>query len=56
MQSLSIVAALFFYYSQGNKVIENNALVVLTLMMVESKSNDIGIMAKVIINLRDNKK
>ena len=44
----------FLFNSQLNKVIENNALLVLTLMMVESKSKGIGLMAKVNINLRNN--
>lgn len=43
-------------YHQGNKVIDDNALVALTLMIAESKSDDKDMMVKVIINLINNKK
>lgn len=43
-------------YYQGKKVIDDNALVALTLMIAESKSEDKDMMVKVIINLINNKK
>lgn len=43
-------------YHQGNKVIDDNALVALTLMIAESKSDDKDMMVKVIINLINNRK
>lgn len=42
-------------YHDGKKVIDDNALVALTLMVAESKSNDKDMMVKVIINLINNK-
>lgn len=42
-------------YYEGRKVIDDNALVALTLMIVESKSDDKDMMVKVIINLMNNK-
>lgn len=42
-------------YHQGKKVIDDNALVALTLMIAESKSDDKDMMVKVIINLINNK-
>lgn len=42
-------------YHEGRKVIDDNALVALTLMIAESKSNDKDMMVKVIINLINNK-
>ncbi|WP_264565139.1 RhuM family protein [Flavobacterium sp. N3904] len=43
-------------YHKGNKVIDDNALVALTLMIAESKSDDKDMMVKVVINLINNKK
>ncbi|MBA3704369.1 MAG: virulence protein RhuM/Fic/DOC family protein [Bacteroidetes bacterium] len=43
-------------YHHGNKVIDDNALVALTLMIAESKSDDKDMMVKVIINLINHKK
>jgi prophage maintenance system killer protein len=43
-------------YHEGNKVIDDNALVALTLMIAESKSDDKDMMVKVIINLIHNRK
>jgi len=43
-------------YHQGNKVIDDNALVALTLMIAESKSDDKDMMVKVIINLINNRR
>lgn len=43
-------------YCQGNKVIDDNALVALTLMIAESKSDDKDMMVKVVINLLNNRK
>ena len=43
-------------YHQESKVIDDNALVALTLMIAESKSDDKDMMVKVIINLINNKK
>lgn len=43
-------------YYQGNKVIDDNALVALTLMIAESKSDDKDMMVKVVINLINNRK
>ncbi|MDO9184806.1 MAG: RhuM family protein [Bacteroidia bacterium] len=43
-------------YHQGKKVIDDNALVALTLMIAESKSDDKDMMIKVITNLINNKK
>jgi len=43
-------------YHQGKKVIDDNALVALTLMIAESKSDDKDMMVKVITNLINNKK
>ncbi len=42
-------------YYDGMKVIENNALVALTLMIAESKPDDKDMMVKVIVNLLNNK-
>jgi len=42
-------------YHQGKKVIDDNALVALTLMMAESNPNDMNMMIKVIVNLINNK-
>lgn len=42
-------------YHQDKKVIDDNALVALTLMIAESKSDDKDMMVKVIINLINNK-
>ena len=42
-------------YHEGKKVIDDNALVALTLMIAESKSDDKNMMVKVIINLINNK-
>ncbi|MFV8347178.1 RhuM family protein [Flavobacterium sp. ZB4P13] len=42
-------------YHEGKKVIDDNALVALTLMIAESKSDDKDMMVKVIINLINNK-
>jgi prophage maintenance system killer protein len=42
-------------YHDGKKVIDDNALVALTLMVAASKSNDKDMMVKVIINLINNK-
>lgn len=42
-------------YHLGKKVIDDNALVALTLMIAESKSDDKDMMIKVIINLINNK-
>lgn len=43
-------------YHQGKKVIDDNALVAITLMIAESKSDDKDMMVKVITNLINNKK
>jgi prophage maintenance system killer protein len=43
-------------YHQGKKVIDDNALVALTLMIAESKPDDKNIMIKVIVNLINNRK
>jgi len=43
-------------YHEGNKVIDDNTLVALTLMIAESKSDDKDMMVKVIINLINNRK
>jgi prophage maintenance system killer protein len=43
-------------YHQGNKIIDDNALVALTLMIAESKSDDKDMMVKVVINLINNRK
>lgn len=43
-------------YYQGRKVIDDNALVALTLMIAESKSDDKNMMVKVVINLINNRK
>ena len=43
-------------YYQGSKVIDDNALVALTLMIAESKSDDKNMMVKVVINLINNRK
>lgn len=42
-------------YHEGKKVIDDNALVAITLMIAESKSDDKDMMVKVIINLINNK-
>lgn len=42
-------------YHEGKKVIDDNALVALTLMIAESKPDDKEMMVKVIINLINNK-
>ncbi len=42
-------------YYEGRKIIDDNALVALTLMIAESKSDDKDMMVKVIINLINNK-
>ena len=42
-------------YHQGKKVIDDNALVALTLMIAESNPNDMNMMIKVIANLINNK-
>ena len=42
-------------YYQGKKVIDDNALVALTLMIAESKPDDKDMMVKVIINLINNR-
>lgn len=44
-----------FLYHEEKKVIDDNALVALTLMIAESKSDDKDMMVKVIINLINNK-
>jgi len=43
-------------YYQGKKIIDDNALVALTLMIAESKSDDKDMMVKVIVNLINNRK
>jgi prophage maintenance system killer protein len=43
-------------YNEGNKVIDDNTLVALTLMIAESKSDDKNMMVKVVINLINNRK
>ena len=43
-------------YHNGKKVIDDNALVALTLMIAESKPDDKNIMVKVIVNLINNRK
>lgn len=43
-------------YHQGKKVIDDNALVALTLMIAESKPDDKNMMIKVIVNLINNRK
>lgn len=43
-------------YYEGKKVIDDNALVALTLMIAESKSDDKDMMVKVVVNLINNKK
>ncbi len=45
----------YLYNSQGNKRIENNALVALTLMIAQSKPKEKELIIKVIINLINNK-
>jgi prophage maintenance system killer protein len=42
-------------YHEGRKIIDDNALVALTLMIAQSKSDDKNMMVKVIINLINNK-
>jgi hypothetical protein len=42
-------------YYHGKKVIDENALVALTLMIAESKPDDKDMMIKVIVNLINNK-
>jgi prophage maintenance system killer protein len=42
-------------YCEGKKVIDDNALVALTLMIAESKPDDMEMMVKVIINLINNR-
>ncbi|WP_227873947.1 Fic family protein [Flavobacterium nackdongense] len=42
-------------YNEGKKVIDDNALVALTLMIAESKPDDKDMMVKVIINLINNR-
>ncbi len=42
-------------YHQGKKVIDDNALVALTLMIAESNPDDMKMMIKVIVNLINNK-
>ena len=42
-------------YHQGKKVIDDNALVALTLMIAESNPDDMSMMIKVIVNLINNK-
>ena len=42
-------------YHQGKKVIDDNALVALTLMIAESNPDDMNMMIKVIVNLINNK-
>jgi prophage maintenance system killer protein len=42
-------------YHKGNKIIDDNSLVALTLMIAQSKSDDKNMMVKVIINLINNK-
>ncbi|WP_223256097.1 hypothetical protein [Flavobacterium laiguense] len=42
-------------YHEGNKVIDDNALVALTLMIAESKSDDKDMMVKVVVNLINNR-
>lgn len=43
-------------YFEGKKMIDDNALVALTLMIAESKPDDKDMMIKVIINLISNRK
>jgi prophage maintenance system killer protein len=43
-------------YHEDNKVIDDNTLVALTLMIAESKSDDKDMMVKVVINLINNRK
>jgi prophage maintenance system killer protein len=43
-------------YCQGDKVIDDNALVALTLMIAESKPDDKDMMVKVVVNLISNRK
>lgn len=43
-------------YYEGKKVIDDNALVALTLMIAESNPNDKDMMVKVIVNLINNRK
>ncbi|WP_281226391.1 RhuM family protein [Flavobacterium aquiphilum] len=43
-------------YHRGDKVIDDNALVALTLMIAESRSDDKDMMVKVVVNLINNKK
>lgn len=43
-------------YYQGKKVIDDNALVALTLMIAESNPDDMNMMIKVIVNLINNRK
>lgn len=43
-------------YYNGSKVIDDNALVALTLMIAESKSDDKDMMVKVVVNLINNRK
>jgi prophage maintenance system killer protein len=42
-------------YHEGKKVIDDNALVALTLMIAESKAEDKDMMVKVIVNLMNNR-
>ena len=42
-------------YQQGWKVIDDNALVALTLLIAESNPDDMNMMIKVIVNLINNK-
>jgi hypothetical protein len=42
-------------YNQNKKLIDDNALVALTLMIAESKPDDKDMMVKVIVNLLNNK-
>ena len=42
-------------YHGGKKVIDDNALVALTLMIAESNPDDMNMMIKVIVNLINNK-
>ena len=43
-------------YYQGKKVIDDNALVAITLMIAESNPDDMNMMIKVIVNLINNRK
>ena len=42
-------------YQQGSKIIDDNALVALTLLIAESNPNDMNMMIKVIVNLINSK-